>query len=93
LGNSANFTIPGCFAFIAKKAKKGEEMRWKSAPCQHSKIGGKMKRRDTKRKEKQSCDIARLLDTIERAASAAKQIYRAAEPVIKRVLKSGTKTK
>ena len=51
-----------------------------------------MKRRNTKRK-KQDCDVEKVIDTIEKAASAAKQIYRAAEPVIRRVLKSGTKTK
>jgi hypothetical protein len=51
-----------------------------------------MKRKNRKRKQ-QGCDLAKVIDTVEKAASAAKQIYRAAEPVIKRVLKSGTKPK
>jgi len=51
-----------------------------------------MKRRNTKRK-KQDCDVEKVIDTIEKAVSAAKQIYRTAELIIKRVLKSGTKTK
>jgi hypothetical protein len=51
-----------------------------------------MKRRHTKRKT-QTCDVEKVIDTIEKTASAAKQIYRAAEPVIKRILKRGTKIK
>lgn len=58
----------------------------------NSKIGGKMKRKKTKRKQ-QGCEVAKVIDTIEKAASAAKEIYRAAEPVIKTILKSRTKTK
>ena len=50
-----------------------------------------MKRKKTKRK-KQDCDVEKVIDTIE-TASAAKQIYRAAEPVIKAILKSRKKTK
>lgn len=51
-----------------------------------------MKRKKTKRK-KQDCDVEKVIDTIEKAASAAKQIYRAAEPVIKAILKSRKKSK
>jgi hypothetical protein len=78
--------------FQSGKGKKGEGTSMKIRAVPTHQIGGKMKRRNTKRK-KQSCDVEKVIDTIEKAASAAKQIYRAAEPVIKRVLKSGTKTK
>jgi len=55
-------------------------------------IGGKMKRKKTKRKQ-QNCDVLKVIDGIEQAVSTAKKVYRAAEPVIKKVLKSRTKTK
>jgi hypothetical protein len=61
-----------------------------AVPAQQN--GGNMKRRNTKRKQ-QDCDVKNVIDTIEKAASAVKQIYRAAEPVIKRVIKRRTKIK
>jgi hypothetical protein len=91
-GDSTNLTISHCFTACREKGKKGGRNVGKSAPCQHSKMEETMKRKNTKTKQ-QGCDVAKLIDTIEKAASAAKQIYRAAEPVIKRVLKRGTKTK
>jgi len=63
----------------------------KSAPCQNSKIGGKMKRKKTKRKQ-QSCDVAKVIDTVEQAVSTAKKVYRAIEPVVN-ALTSRRKTK
>jgi ethanolamine utilization protein EutP (predicted NTPase) len=68
-----------------EKGKKGEETRGKSAPCQHHKIGGKMKRKKTKRKQ-QGCDVAKLIDTVEKAVSTAK-VYRAIEPVVNALTK------
>jgi hypothetical protein len=73
------------------KGKKGEETRGKSAPCQNGKNGGKMQRR--KRKQKQGCDLAKAIDSIERAAMAAVKTYRAIEPIIKVILKNGRKGK
>jgi hypothetical protein len=90
--DSTNLTIPALLRFQSKKGKKGEETWVKICAVPTQQTGGKMKRRNTKRK-KQDCDVEKVIDTIEKAASAAKQIYRAAEPVIRRVLKSGTKTK
>jgi hypothetical protein len=51
-----------------------------------------MKRKKTKRKQ-QDCDVLKVIDGVEQAVSTAKKVYRVIEPVIKRVLKSGTKTK
>jgi hypothetical protein len=74
-----------------ERGKKGDEKWWKTAPCQHSKIGGKMKRKKTKRKQ-QSCDVAKVIDTVEQAVSTAKKVYRAIEPVVN-ALTSRRKTK
>ena len=53
----------------------------KTAPRQHSKIQGKMKRRKTKR-EQQGCDVVvKVIDTVEQAVSTAKKVYRAEPPV------------
>jgi len=48
-----------------------------------------MKRKNTKRKQQQGCDVAKLIDTIEKAAETALKIYR----MVKAVLKNGGKTK
>jgi hypothetical protein len=50
-----------------------------------------MKRR--KQKQKQGCDLAKAIDSIERAARAAVKTYRAIEPIIKAILKNGRKVK
>jgi hypothetical protein len=65
----------------AKRQKKGRKHEGKSAPCQHSKIGGRMKRKKRKRK-KQGCDVAKVIDTVEQAVSTAKEVYRVIEPVV-----------
>jgi hypothetical protein len=44
-------------------------------------IGGKMKRKKTKRKQ-QGCDVAKVIDTVEQAVSTARKVYRAIEPVV-----------
>jgi primase-polymerase (primpol)-like protein len=64
-----------------EKGKKGEETRRETAPCQHSKIGGRMKRKKRKRKQ-QGCDVAKVIDTVEQAVSTAKKVYRVIEPVV-----------
>jgi hypothetical protein len=73
--------FPDCFALTGKKAKKGEKHEGKSAPRQNSKIGGKMKRKKTKRKQ-QGCNVAKVIDTVEQAVSTAKKVYRVIEPVV-----------
>jgi hypothetical protein len=75
-----------------EKGKKGGETRGTSAPCQNSKIGGKMKRKKTKRK-RQGCDLAKAIDSIERAASTALKVYRAVEPILKAIFKNERKSK
>jgi hypothetical protein len=80
-GDSTNITISHCFTLRREKRKKGEETREKSTPCQHNKIGGKMKRQKAKRKQ-QGCDVAKVIDTVEQAVSTAKKIYRIIEPVV-----------
>jgi Flp pilus assembly protein TadB len=50
-----------------------------------------MKRK--KRKQKQGCDLAKAIDSIERAATAAVKTYRAVEPIIKLILKNRRKAK
>jgi hypothetical protein len=78
---STNQQFSRCFGIAGKKAKKGEESTGKSAPCQQSRIGGKMKRKKTKRKQ-QGCDVAKVIDTVEQAVSTAKKVYRVIEPVV-----------
>jgi len=64
-----------------KRQKKAEKHEGKSAPRQNSKIGGKMKRKKTKRKQ-QGCNVAKVIDTVEQAVSTAKKVYRVIEPVV-----------
>ena len=64
-----------------KRQKKGEKHEGQSAPRQNRKIGGKMKRKKTKRKQ-QRCDVAKVIDTVEQAVSTAKKVYRVIEPVV-----------
>ena len=46
-----------------------------------------------KRKRQHGYDVAKVIDTIEKAASIAMKIYRAVEPIAKAILKNGGKTK
>lgn len=46
-----------------------------------------------KQKRQQDCDLAKLIDTIEKAISTATTIYRAVEPIAKIILGRGRKTK
>jgi len=48
--------------------------------------------RAKKRKRQQSCDITKVVDTIEKAAETAMKIYRAFEPIAKAILTKGRKT-
>ena len=52
-----------------------------------------MKRKKTKRKQQQGYDVAKVIDTIEKAALTAMKIYRAVEPIAKAILTNGRKTK
>jgi hypothetical protein len=74
-----------------KRQKRGRKMR-KSAPCQHSKSGEKMKRKKAKRKQ-QGCDVAKVIDGFEQAVSTAKKVYRAVEPIVKTIVAHRRKTK
>jgi hypothetical protein len=40
-----------------------------------------MKRKKTKTKQ-HGCDVAKVIDTVEQAISAAKRVYRVIEPVV-----------
>jgi hypothetical protein len=82
-------TIPTLLRFQSEKGKKGEETWEKTAPRQHSKNWRKMKRKNTKPKQQQGCDVAKLIDTIEKAAEIAMKIYR----IVKAILRNGGKTK
>jgi hypothetical protein len=64
----------------------------KSAPYRNRKIGGKMKRKKTKRKQ-QGCDVAKVIDTVEQAVSTAKKVYRVIEPMVKTIVAHRRKTK
>jgi hypothetical protein len=75
-----------------EKSKKGGRNERKSAPCQHSKIGGKMKRKKTKRKQ-QGCDVLKVIDGVEQAVSTAKKVYRAVEPIVKTIVAHRRRTK
>jgi hypothetical protein len=92
MNKSTNLRISHCFAPVGKKAKKGKKTTGKSAPCQNNKIGGKMKRKKTKRKQ-QGCDVAKVIDTVEQAVSTAKKVYRAVEPIVKTIVAQRRKTK
>ncbi len=46
-----------------------------------------------KRKRQQGYDIAKLIDTIEEAASTAMKMYKAVEPIVKAILRNWRKTK
>jgi hypothetical protein len=70
-----------------EKAKNGEETWGKTAPCQHNKIGGEVKRKKRKRKQ-QGCDIA-----VEQAVSTARKFYRVIEPVVSVFTNRPKKTK
>jgi hypothetical protein len=72
------------------KRQKGARKRAKSVPCQRSKIGGKMKRKKTKRKQ-QDCEVLKVMDGIEQAVSTAKKVYRAVKPTVKRSLHTAGK--
>ena len=90
---STNLAILGLLPSEAKKAKKGGEKTGKICAVPTQKNGGKMKRKNTKRKDQQGCDVEKVIDTIEKTASTAKKIYRAVEPVVKTILEYRRKTK
>ncbi len=41
-----------------------------------------MKRKKTKKKQ-QGCDVEKVIDTVEKAVSTAKKVYRVIEPVVR----------
>jgi hypothetical protein len=49
--------------------------------------------RAKKRKQHQGCDVGKMIDTIEKAASVAMKMCKAVEPIIKVILTNGRKTK
>ena len=56
-------------------------------------IGGKMKRKDTKRKRQQGCDVEKAIDTFKKAADTAVKVYRTVEPIVKTIVAHRRKTK
>jgi hypothetical protein len=64
-----------------KKAKKGGMNGMKICAASTRQIGGKMKRKKTKKKQ-QGCDVAKVIDTVEQVVSTAKKVYRVIEPVV-----------
>jgi hypothetical protein len=50
-----------------------------------------MKRK--KRKQKQGCDVLKVIDGVEQAVSTAKKIYRVVEPIVKTMVAHRRKTK
>jgi hypothetical protein len=67
--------------FQSGKGKKGGRTSVKISAVPTQQIGGKMKRKKTKRKQ-QGCDVAKVIDTVEQAVSTAKKVYRVIEPVV-----------
>jgi len=91
MNKSTNLRISHWVGSAGKRQKKGRNMRENRAvPTQQ--IGGKMKRKKTKRKQ-QGCDVAKVTDTVEQAVSTAKKVYRAVEPIVKAILTNGRKAK
>jgi len=81
MNKSTNLTIFPLLRSRREKAKRGRKREENHTRCQYSKIGGKMKRKKAKRKQ-QSCDVAKVIDTVEQAVSTAKKVYRVIEPVV-----------
>jgi hypothetical protein len=46
-----------------------------------------------KRKRQQSCDVAKAINRLEKAASTVIKLYRALEPIVKAFLTNGRKAK
>jgi len=90
--DSANVTIPTLLRFQSEKGKKMGRNMGKNCAVPTQQIGGKMKRKRTKRKQ-QGCDVAKVLDTVEQAVSTAKKVYRAVEPIVKTIVAQRRKTK
>jgi len=72
-----------------EKSKKRREERDENLHRVKRQNGGKMKRRNTKRRQQQNCDVAKVIDTIEKAAETAMKIYR----IVKAILRNGRKAK
>ncbi|HEY9501956.1 MAG TPA: hypothetical protein VIR01_10065 [Pyrinomonadaceae bacterium] len=52
-----------------------------------------MKRKDTKRKRQQACDVEKAIDTFKKAADTAVKVYRTVEPIVKTIVAHRKKTK
>jgi hypothetical protein len=74
--------LPHCLALRAKKAKKGKKHGGKLRRANKEKLEEEMKRRNTKREQQPNCDLEKLLDKIERVATAAAKIYRGIEAIL-----------
>jgi hypothetical protein len=49
--------------------------------------------RAKKQKRQQCCDVAKVIDTVEKAASTAVRVYKAVKPIATAILTNGRKTK
>jgi hypothetical protein len=70
-----------------KKAKKRRDERDENLRLVNAAKWRKMKQKNTKPKQQQGSDVAKLIDPIEKAAETALKIYR----IVKAVLKNGGK--
>jgi len=52
-----------------------------------------MKRKNTKRKRQQDCDVEKAIDTFKKAADTAVKVYRTVEPIVKTIVAHRRKTK
>jgi hypothetical protein len=75
-----------------EKAKKGGKNGIKIYAVPTQQNGGKMKRKNTKKKQ-QGCDVLKVIDGVEQAVSTAKKVYRAVEPIVKTIVAHRRKTK
>jgi hypothetical protein len=75
-----------------EKGKKGKKKEGNQRRAKTAKLETKMKLKKTKRKQ-QGCDVLKVIDGVEQAASTAKKVYRAVEPIVKTIVAHRRKTK
>jgi len=93
LGEFHQLLIFSVHRLRAKKGKKkGRNARENCAvPTQQN--GENMKRKNTKRKRQQDCDVEKAIDTFKKAADTAVKVYRTVEPIVKTIVAHRRKTK
>ena len=81
--------FPTAWSLQGKRQKRGGKKGENLLRAKRSKMEGKMKRKETKRKEQQGYDVEKVIDTIEKTAAAAVKIYRAIEAILKMITTRG----